>query len=136
MEQESHQAPDSPRRVAELKDRLERGEYAVDPGAVADAILRRAREMAMVRREHWWREVERFEGDAPELEPPSQSECSYPASGTTLPSPVVNVTPPCRSSRARRFTSPIHVIRRLGASFANAVSTALCAAGGAHTQSS
>lgn len=132
MEQEAqNEAKDAPQRVDELKERLERGEYAVDPGAVADAILRRAREMAMARRDHWWREAELPQGDEPE--PPDQSACSYPVSATARPLASVNVTPPGSPSR---LTTPIQVIRQLGFKLASALSTALCAAGGAQTQSS
>ena len=42
---------DREQTVAQIKDRVRRGEYEVDPGAVADAILRRLRELAQERAE-------------------------------------------------------------------------------------
>jgi hypothetical protein len=51
--------------VAVLKEQIEKGEYHVDPKAVADAMLRRLRFFA-------------------------QNECSYPANG---PSASTNSTP-------------------------------------------
>jgi hypothetical protein len=50
---------------AVLREQIERGEYRVDPTAVADAVMRRLRAFA-------------------------QNECSYPASG---PSASANTTP-------------------------------------------
>ncbi|MBV8998700.1 MAG: flagellar biosynthesis anti-sigma factor FlgM [Solirubrobacterales bacterium] len=44
--------------AAVLKEKIERGEYSVDPKAVADALLRRLRLVA-------------------------QNECSYPANGSS-----------------------------------------------------
>jgi anti-sigma28 factor (negative regulator of flagellin synthesis) len=40
---------DFDKKVARLRDQLERGNYNVDPGAVADAILKRLRDFAAVR---------------------------------------------------------------------------------------
>lgn len=54
-------------KVRELKERVGRGDYVVDPVQVADAILRRLRDRAK-----------------------RQSECSYPDSDG---GPSVNVTP-------------------------------------------
>jgi len=58
-----------------IRDQIERGEYHVDAAAVADAIMRRLRELADAR-------------------PAPQNECSYPDSG---PSESTNATPgsPC-----------------------------------------
>jgi Anti-sigma-28 factor, FlgM len=38
-------------KVADVRDQITQGEYHVDPEAVADAILRRLRELAAARRE-------------------------------------------------------------------------------------
>lgn len=70
--------------AAALKEQIEKGEYQVDPAAVADAMLRRLR----VRREA--RECK-----------PAQNECSYPESS---PSASVNTTPGGPST-----IDPIHV---------------------------
>lgn len=41
-----------PESLSALKTQIERGEYAVDPGCVADAMLRRLRTLADARTEH------------------------------------------------------------------------------------
>jgi Anti-sigma-28 factor, FlgM len=64
----------SEQRLAELKQLIERGEYEVDPVAVADAIVERLRGLAAV---------------APHAGE-RQKECSYPESS---PSASVNTTP-------------------------------------------
>lgn len=76
---------DREQKVAEIKERVERGEYRVDPDVVADAILRRLWELA----------AERAERGTP------QNECSYP---NRSPAASVNLTP-AGPSRTR----PIHV---------------------------
>lgn len=69
-------------RVGDLRDRIARGEYEVDPHAVAEAIVRRLRDRALARAA--------LGLDAPtELEPP-QKECSYPDRGSSR---STNVTP-------------------------------------------
>jgi len=82
----------SEQRVADIKQRIERGEYRVDPQAVADAILKRARDRAAA-----------SSARAADKEP--QNECSYPDRD---PEASLNVTPwgPSR-------TRPTHVSRRL-----------------------
>jgi plasmid stabilization system protein ParE len=57
-----------------IRHQIERGEYQVDAAAVADAIMRRLRELA----------------EARELGRQAQNECSYPASGS---SESMNTTP-------------------------------------------
>jgi anti-sigma-28 factor FlgM len=42
---------DGEKKVVEIKEKIERGEYRVDPLAVADAILRRLHELANARAE-------------------------------------------------------------------------------------
>ncbi len=64
----------SEHRLAELKALIERGEYEVDPQAVADAIVERLRALAAA---------------ASHTDEP-QKECSYPDSS---PSASVNTTP-------------------------------------------
>jgi hypothetical protein len=78
---------DREQKVAEIKQRVQRGEYRVDPDLVADAILRRLWELAAKR--------------AGRVTP--QNECSYPDSS---PAESVNLTPAGPSS-----TRPIHVSR-------------------------
>ena len=76
-------------RLADLKRRIERGEYRVDPHAVADAIIERLGEAGQAAR------AARSE---------TQNECSYPDrdSGAS-----VNTTP------APSFTRPTHVSAKL-----------------------
>jgi hypothetical protein len=72
-------------KMGDLKHQIETGEYRVDPTAVADAIVRRLRDVAAARGEIV-RKAERTEcnGERP------QKECSYPS---ISPSPSVNTTP-------------------------------------------
>jgi predicted transcriptional regulator len=51
-------------RLSQLQQRIDRGDYRIEPGAIADVILRRLRERA----------AKRAWGEA-------QTECSYPARG-------------------------------------------------------
>jgi Anti-sigma-28 factor, FlgM len=39
-------------KVADMSDKIRRGDYRVDPVAVADAILRRLRDVSAARAEH------------------------------------------------------------------------------------
>jgi hypothetical protein len=82
----------SEQRVAEIKQRIERGEYRVDPQAVADAILQRVRERTAASSVR-----------APDRRP--QNECSYPERD---PEASLKVTPWGPS-----VTRPTHVSRRL-----------------------
>ena len=99
-------------KVRELKERLERGDYVVEPDKVADAILRRSRDLAAIRSHY--RAV--------------QSECSYPEDGGVEPSKLTSWAP--------WLARPIQLIGVALASLRNAASIAPRAAGGAHTQSS
>lgn len=54
-------------RLSELKHRIARGDYRIEPGVIADAILRRLRECDAHR--GWGAEA--------------QTECSYPDSDTS-----------------------------------------------------
>lgn len=82
----SWQEPDT--KVEDLKQRIKRGEYTVDPRAVADAILQRARRRA------------------------NQTECSYPAkpSPSSPPRPSGTSTNNTPGSRWLRVTWPIQTI--------------------------
>jgi hypothetical protein len=73
-------------QIGKIKERIERGEYEVDPRAVADAIMDRLRLSTALAEEY-------------------QNECSKPDSS---PSPSVNTTPP-----GPRTTWPIKVNRWL-----------------------
>ena len=130
---------DAEQKLEELKDRLDRGEYAVDPVAVADAILRRSRELAARRAEMRALDAKRTELEgSPGAEGlqgtdcdlrPRQSECSYPE-GTPSAEPA-NLTP---GGPAR--TRPIQLIRTVLDACSRFASSALRALGGAQTQSS
>ena len=39
------------KKVADMRDKIEQGDYMVEPAAVAEAILRRLRELAVARAE-------------------------------------------------------------------------------------
>jgi hypothetical protein len=112
------------KKVDELKELLDRGEYAIDPSAVADAILRRSRDQALLRAE--CRAVPTEDNRTQRLD---QSECSYPESG---PVASVNSTPG-RMPAPGTVTRPIQAIRD---ALASAASIAVRAPGGAQTQSS
>ncbi len=80
-------------KVADLRDRIARGEYEVDPHAVAEAIVRRLRERALARAA--------LNRELPvDLDRP-QKECSYPARDSSA---SVNETLAGPST-----TRPIHV---------------------------
>jgi hypothetical protein len=108
------------KKVAELKDQLQRGDYTVDPDAVADAILRRLRDLVAFR-------VELVDDAESSSSPPFQSRCSYPVSGADL---SAKLTPEPRIAR------PIQVIRAAGEALVSAASSVARAGGGAQTQSS
>jgi hypothetical protein len=98
-------------KVTELKKQIERGEYRVDATAVADAVIRRLRELADAR------------ADCAEF----QKECSYPARSTG-PSRKAIPHGPSRTAPTRVRLRPR---RRLGV-----MSGLVHAAAGTHTQSS
>jgi anti-sigma-28 factor FlgM len=110
-------------KVADMREKIEQGEYRVEPKAVAEAILRRLRDLAAARSEHvgpreraWAREYG------------FQTECSKPESAA---GPSVNTMPADPSSTVPTTVKPT-VLDRL----ASAVSTAMRAEGGTQTQSS
>ena len=96
-------------KLRELKERLERGAYEIDPAAVAEAILRRQRDVSLL----LWGQV----------------ECSYPQSGPDAPAKLT-VGP---VSRGHWTARPIQVIGTLVSSVRSIASRPL---GGAQTQSS
>lgn len=98
-------------RLGALREQIARGEYDVDPVAVADAVVRRLREQGLLGE----RQV-------------TQSECSKPASG-----PVASVK---RAVAGPLTARPIQVIRTASFVLANFASISLRPAGGAQTQSS
>jgi Anti-sigma-28 factor, FlgM len=116
---------DREKTVAELRQQIEQGEYRVDPTAVANAILRRIRDLAQARRDL---------GQAPQAMDPAwdpgqyQSECSYP---DRSPEASVNDMPvaPCT-------TDPIHVRPTLPTRLRTLVWALRAALGGTQTHSS
>ncbi len=68
--QEAFMEDDRNQMLAEIKAKVEREDYVVDPTAVADALLKRLRELAEARRGHV----------ASEERGPRYRECSYPTS--------------------------------------------------------
>ncbi len=59
--------------MTQIKEQIERGEYTVDPGAVAAAVLARLYELAGARSEAAVSQARGRSG-----EDPGQMECSYP----------------------------------------------------------
>ncbi len=110
-------------KVAEIKEQLEHGEYRVEPDAVADALLRRLRELADARRE---RVSPRDRAWAAELE--GQIMCSYP---DRVPSASVKVTSGCPGR-----TRPTKLSSRFVGRLSHSVATTLRALGGTVTHSS
>jgi Anti-sigma-28 factor, FlgM len=96
-------------KVGQLRDQVERGDYRIDPGAVADAIVGRLRDLVQAG-------GNRMQG---------QSECSYPDSSSTE---STNSRPAGPST-----TDPIHV-RPTFAPGAPAVSWLSLALGGTQKQ--
>jgi Anti-sigma-28 factor, FlgM len=110
-------------KVAEIKDKVAHGEYRVDSREVADAILRRLRELAAARREHVQPHERQWAAQSAH-----QVKCSYPES---WPGASVNVTLGGPSS-----TCPTHVRPGLIARLAHALSISSRAMAGTHTHSS
>lgn len=107
-------------RLEDLRDRIEQGEYVVDPNEIAEAIVSRLRERALARAA--------ITGDLPEgLERP-QKECSYPDKGSSA---SVNVTPGAPST-----TRPIQLRPARLVHVALAASAMFRALRGMHAQSS
>ncbi len=116
MEQDT---ADTDQKLRDLRERLARGDYAVDPGAVADAILRRARELALVRA-------------ALSAAPVPQSECSKPASDVSR-APAASLK---RRPGSPAVTRPIQVIATGIRALARLASSWLRPLAGAQTHSS
>lgn len=124
---------ESDKKLTDLKERLDRGEYAVDPRAVADAILRRSRDMALLRAQ--------FSEMRPGPRDPrggsggwgagsfgDQNACSYPSSRLVASRKLTPGEP--------WMTRPIQVILALGSAFFTAASSMLHTLAGAHAHSS
>jgi Anti-sigma-28 factor, FlgM len=97
-------------KMAGIKERVERGDYSVDPAAVADAILRRIG----------------FPHPAPDTWRSTQKECSYPDSCSPDGPKLTPASP--------RRTEPIQVRSTVPPSFRSVVSGLRSAAGGMQTQ--
>lgn len=86
------------KKVTEIKDRIERGEYQVDPVAVAGAILQRLRDAAVA---HADQTSERRARGGPDGSV-AQSECSYPESrASSLPKLTAGVPATTRPIQVR-----------------------------------
>ncbi len=120
-------------KLADLKERLASGEYAIDPQAVADAILRRSRDVALVRAEMRATPSSNGPRSGPTGLPGGgsstpHSTCSYPSRGLAASWKLAPGEP--------WMTRPIHVIRTLGSALATAASNTARALGGAQAHSS
>jgi hypothetical protein len=109
-------------KVAEIKEQLERGEYGVEPDAVADALLRQLRELAAARRE---RVTSRDRAWAAELA--GHMWCSYPDSAPA--SANVAFGAPAR-------TRPMKVSSTVVGRLSHSVASTVRALGGTLTHSS
>jgi hypothetical protein len=112
MQPEEFMDEDREEKMVGIKEQIERGNYRVDPAAVADAILRRMRGL-----EH--------PGGRPRG---AQNRCSYPDSCSSSPS--TKLTP-----RAPGTTDPIQVRPNFPPSM-YAITPGPSAAAGMHTHSS
>jgi hypothetical protein len=113
-------------QIEAIKQQVASGEYAVDSGDVADALLQRLRELTSARRER----VSDRERGLMARRSASHTECSYPVSGVCA-AVSLNTTP-----AAPGLTRPIQVAVTVPEPPANSDSTVLRAVGGTHTQSS
>lgn len=123
------------KKLADLKERLASGEYAIDPQAVADAILRRSREVALLRATAEMRATPSSNDlrSGPTGRPGGgsstpHSTCSYPSRRLAASWKLAPGEP--------WMTRPIHVIRTLGSALATAASNTARALGGTQAQSS
>jgi Anti-sigma-28 factor, FlgM len=110
-------------KVADMREQIRQGEYRVEPKAVADAILRRLRDLAAARRE----QVAALER-AWAQEHSAQTRCSYP---DNPPEASVKTTPGGPST-----TRPTGVTSTVLDRLASAVSSALRPDAGTQAQSS
>ena len=120
-------------KLADLKERLASGEYAIDPQAVADAILRRSRDLALLRAEM---------RATPSSNDPRSRPAGRPGGGSSTPYSTCSY-PSRRLAASWKLapgepwmTRPIHVIRTLGSALATAASNTARALGGTQAQSS
>ncbi len=114
---------EDPKKVADMREQINQGEYRVDPTAVADAILRRLGEVAAARAEHVAPD-ERALARRRDV----QMACSNPERGPVAP----RNTTPGGPATTRPTTVKPTVIERL----ANVVSTTLNPDPGTQAQSS
>lgn len=121
------------KKLTDLKERLDSGEYAVDPHAVAEAILRRSREIALLRAQF------AESGSGPRhprggsgsrgpgsFEP--HDACSYPTNRLVASRKLTPGAP--------WMTRPIQVMRALGSALWTAASSTRRALAGAQAHSS
>lgn len=120
---ESNPMEEDHEKVADMREKIERGEYRVEPTAVADAILRRLQELAVARGEHVAADEQAWAHTHG-----SQIECSYPERDPRAPRKMTPGAP----STTRPTTVRPTVIERL----ANVVSTTLKPDPGTQAQSS
>jgi len=109
-------------KLSRIREQLRRGEYTIDPDAVADAVLERLRLRAIAAHVI-------VRGARPNQPVLAQNECSYPTSGSPSESAPENETPLPSTAR------PTHVTPASRRPLALA-SIVLRAAGGAQMQSS
>jgi hypothetical protein len=110
-------------KLQRIQDQVRRGEYTVDPNAVAEAVLERLRLRSLARNQLTGGSASRWTHAA-------QNECSYPCSGSA-PTPTPDSDTPLPGT-----ASPIHVTRLPRPSLSIAASIVLRLAVGAQTQSS
>ena len=118
------------KKLSDLKQRLADGDYAVDPQAVADAILRRSRDIAILRAEMRESGLRIASPDLRrgQVRGSDQSECSYPANRLVASTKATPASP--------LAARPIQLIRAAGSALRTAASSARDALGGAQPQSS
>lgn len=121
------------KKLSDLKERLDAGEYAVDPRAVAEAILRRSRDAALLR-------ADLARANSLELTAGLSTACPEGAGGSPQ---TVCSNPASRPVASRKLTPafpwitrPIQVIRSAASARVTAASTSLRALGDAHMHSS
>ncbi len=121
------------KKLSDLKERLDSGEYSVDPRAVADAILRRSRDAALLRAALAQANSVELTAGLSVARPEGargdrQTVCSNPASRLVASRKLTPASP--------WITRPIQVIRSAASACVTAASTSLRALGGAHVHSS
>lgn len=119
------------KKLSDLKERLDAGEYAIDPQAVADAILRRSRDAALLRAELTQADSVQFTAG------PSIPEGAFANDQTACSNPANRLVASRKLTPASPWiTRPIQVIWSAASACVTALSTSLRALGGAHAHSS